>query len=186
MLRTVITSCVRTARVSTANPLIRDKLSISNHKQIAMVLSSTIRNKSDKKGPWGSDDGLESGFRPLEEGPGDEPWIPEFENKLEEGSEEKRARLKYQSRKRGIAENGLLLGTFADKYLDTMSEQEMVLYDRLINLPTNDWDIYYWVTGTKPTPDEFDNPLMDKLKEHATNSEKESRITMPPLRAPVS
>lgn len=186
MLRTVISSCVRSSRISAANPIIRDKFTALNHKQISIVRINSSRSNSDKKGPWGSDDGLESGFRPLEEGPGDEPWIPEFENKFEEGSEEKRARLKYQSRKRGIAENGLLLGTFADKYLDDMSDQDMVLYDRLINLPSNDWDIYYWVTGTKPTPDEFDNSLMDKLKEHATNSEKESRITMPPLRAPTA
>jgi len=184
MLRTVITSCCRSGRTSTSNAHCRDKLSKLAHRQYPVVLIHTSRFNLDKKGPWGTDDGLESGFRPLEEGPGHEPWIPEFENKFEEGSEEKRARLKYQSRKRGIAENGLLLGTFADKYLDSMSDHDMLLYDRLINLPTNDWDIYYWVTGTKPTPDEFDNPLMDKLKEHATNSEKESRITMPPLRAP--
>ena len=149
------------------------------------ISRSTFRCMSNKKGPWGPDDGIESGFRPVVEGDGNEPWIPEYTNKLEEGSAEKRSRLKYQSRKRGIAENGLLLGTFADKHLDGMSEEEMSLYDRLINLPTNDWDIYYWVTCTKPTPDEFDNIIMDKLKEHAKNSDRESRIFMPPLRPPA-
>ena len=38
-------------------------------------------------------------------------------------------------------------------------------------------------TGAKPTPDEFDNELMDKLKEHAKNKDKESRIVMPPLKS---
>jgi len=112
-----------------------------------------------------------------------EPWIPEYEDKFHEASEDKRQRLLYQSRKRGILENGLLLGSFADKYLDNMTEEEMALYDRLINLPSNDWEIYYWATGTKPTPDEFDNDIMDKLKEHAQNKNKESRIVMPPLKS---
>ena len=40
---------------------------------------------------------------------------PEYEDKFHEASEEKRQRLLYQSRKRGILENGLLLGSFADK-----------------------------------------------------------------------
>ena len=35
---------------------------------------------------------------------------------------------------------------------------------RLINLPSNDWEIYYWATETKPTPEEFDNVVMDMLK----------------------
>ena len=35
---------------------------------------------------------------------------------------------------------------------------------RLINLPSNDWEIYYWATNTKPTPEEFDNVIMDMLK----------------------
>ena len=64
----------------------------------------------------------------------------------------------------------------------TIEEEELMLYDRLINLPTNDWDIYYWVTETKPTPDDFDNIIMDKLKSHAKNSDRESRIQMPPLK----
>ena len=80
-------------------------------------------------------------------------------------------------------EMGLLLGSFADKYLAEMSEEEMIIYDRLINLPSNDWEIFYWTTGAKPTPDEFDNEVMDKLKEHAKNKDKEARITMPPLKS---
>lgn len=33
-----------------------------------------------------------------------------------------------------------------------MSEQQLNLYDRLINEPSNDWDIYYWATGTVQLP----------------------------------
>lgn len=39
-----------------------------------------------------------------------EPWIPEYIEKFHEPLEVKRSRLMYQSRKRGMLENGLLLG----------------------------------------------------------------------------
>ena len=44
--------------------------------------------------------------------------------------EEKRARLMYQSRKRGMLENGLLLGSFASKHLATFDDEQLALYDR--------------------------------------------------------
>lgn len=49
-----------------------------------------------------------------------------------------------QSRKRGIREADLLLSTFADAHLSTMTPTQMTEYDRLLD--ENDWDIYYWAT----------------------------------------
>ena len=132
-----------------------------------------------------------------------EPWIPEYIEKFQEPLEEKRSRLMYQSRKRGMLENGLLLGkfifslylnmtsesdsslcypgSFAKKFLAEMDEEKLAFYDRLINLPSNDWEIYYWAVEQKETPEEFDNVIMDMLKLHAKNENRESRITMPDL-----
>ena len=107
--------------------------------------------------------------------------IPPFEDKINESETEKRARLLYQSRKRGILENGLLLGTFAQKHLNNFNQEQLTLYDRLINLPSNDWEIYYWATGAKDTPEEFDNEVMNLLKSHAKNKDKESRFHLPDL-----
>ena len=45
-----------------------------------------------------------------------------------------------------------------------MDEEKLGYYDRLINLPTNDWEIYAWAVGQKETPDYFDNIVMDMLK----------------------
>ncbi|KAI1850724.1 hypothetical protein JX265_004434 [Neoarthrinium moseri] len=69
------------------------------------------------------------------------------------GEDEKtmRARLVYQSRKRGTLESDLLLSTFADKYLPQMSKEQMAQYD--LFLDENDWDIYYWATQETPSPD---------------------------------
>lgn len=55
-----------------------------------------------------------------------------------------RARLLYQSRKRGTLESDLLLSTFASAHLATMTSVQLEQYDRFLD--ENDWDIYYWVT----------------------------------------
>lgn len=110
-----------------------------------------------------------------------EPPIPEYKEKKHEPVQLKRSRLIYQSRKRGMLENGLLLSTFAAKHLASMSEKHLQQYDRLINLPSNDWDIFYWATGVKPTPAEFETEVMALLKEHVKNKNREVRLTQPAL-----
>ncbi|KAK4881018.1 hypothetical protein RN001_004337 [Aquatica leii] len=92
-----------------------------------------------------------------------------------------RARLLYQSRKRGMLENGLILSSFAAKFLPDMTEEQLGLYDRLINTPSNDWDIYYWAVGTKETPEEFDNEIMRMLKQHVKNPDRTGLTMQPPL-----
>lgn len=94
---------------------------------------------------------------------------------------EKRARLLYQSRKRGMLENGLILSTFAGKYLHSFNEDQLNMYDKLINLPSNDWDLYYWATGIRDTPNEFQNEIMELLKRHVKNELKETRYKQPDL-----
>lgn len=61
-----------------------------------------------------------------------------------ESKETLRARLVYQSRKRGTLESDLLLSTFARDHLGQMDETELKEYDKLLDEP--DWDIYYWAT----------------------------------------
>ncbi|KAK3686394.1 Succinate dehydrogenase assembly factor 2 mitochondrial [Vermiconidia calcicola] len=60
-----------------------------------------------------------------------------------------RARLLYQSRKRGTLESDLLLSTFANENLGNMTAKQLQQYD--LFLDENDWDIYYWATQ-EPTP----------------------------------
>lgn len=107
--------------------------------------------------------------------------IPEYPFHADEPTEKRRQRLLYQSRKRGMLENDLLLSTFAAKYLKTMTPDQIEQYDKLINKPSNDWDIYYWATGNKPTPPEYESPVMDLFRKHVRNEEKEKRLRMPDL-----
>ncbi|KAK3360188.1 Flavinator of succinate dehydrogenase-domain-containing protein [Lasiosphaeria hispida] len=62
-----------------------------------------------------------------------------------------RARLLYQSRKRGTLESDLLLSTFASQNLAAMTPAQLVQYD--LFLDENDWDIYYWATQEPPPTD---------------------------------
>lgn len=78
----------------------------------------------------------------------------------EEKAHVKRKRLEWQSRKRGITECDLLLGTFAYKYLADFTMDELLAYDRIINATTYDptvteWDLYYWFTEARAYPSEL-------------------------------
>ncbi|QSS52174.1 TPR domain-containing protein, G-protein comlpex beta subunit CpcB [Histoplasma capsulatum var. duboisii H88] len=66
-----------------------------------------------------------------------------------------RARLLYQSRKRGILESDLLLSTFASRHLPTMTERQLQEYDKFLD--ENDWDIYYWATQEAKDPSTTDS-----------------------------
>ncbi|OWF54939.1 succinate dehydrogenase assembly factor 2, mitochondrial-like [Mizuhopecten yessoensis] len=113
--------------------------------------------------------------------PDEYPPPPPYKERLNEDEDVMRSRLLYQSRKRGMLENGLLLSTFAAKYLDGMNEQQLILYDRLINTPSNDWEIYYWAVGQRPVPEKFQSEIMDKLIEHALNKDRQNRSQQPDL-----
>jgi len=90
-----------------------------------------------------------------------------------------RARLVYQSRKRGTLESDLLLSTFARDHLAGMPREELLEYDRLLD--EADWDIYYWATGEREVPERWKNsPMLARIVEHAKNEGKVIR-SMPAL-----
>ncbi|QRV76577.1 succinate dehydrogenase assembly factor 2 [Ceratobasidium sp. AG-Ba] len=90
-----------------------------------------------------------------------------------------RARLVYQTRKRGTLESDLLLSTFAKEHLASMSEAELREFDKLLDEP--DWDIYYWAINKRSPPQRWaGTSLLDKLRVHAKNEGKAVR-RMPAL-----
>ncbi|RLV93430.1 Succinate dehydrogenase assembly factor 2 mitochondrial [Spathaspora sp. JA1] len=94
----------------------------------------------------------------------------------------KRARLIYQSRKRGILEADLLLSRFASKYLKQFTSEQLDEYDQLLD--ESDWDIFYWATKNftvTPLPEKWQNSeILKLLQESAENKDKEI-LTMPEL-----
>jgi len=115
--------------------------------------------------------------------------LPELESELhpegredDESPEILRARLLYQTRKRGILETDLLLSTFSTKErLDTWDLDKLREFDRFLTIP--DWTIYYLSIGKQhPLPDSklSKSWILQELREHAKNTQKEVR-RMPDL-----
>ncbi len=75
--------------------------------------------------------------------------------------ENRRKRLIYQSQYRGVKENDIILGRFAQAHMDTLDAQGLDDYEKLLQQPDN--DIYDWVAGREPVPAEFDTPVMRLL-----------------------
>lgn len=114
----------------------------------------------------------------LDSKPEDEKVVIKIEPlpRLNESLDKKRARLLWQSRKRGILETCVLLGKFAQEYLPTLTEQELKDYDEFMN--ENDWDIYYWITETPnaptPCPEHWKSKsIFEKLKKIGRNENNE-------------
>lgn len=78
----------------------------------------------------------------------------------------KRARLLYQSRKRGTLENGLLLSSFAAHYLERMNAWELQQLDHLLNDPDSDWQLFYWISGREDAPPEFECEVLQLMRRH--------------------
>ena len=70
--------------------------------------------------------------------------------------------LRYRSWHRGTKEADLLMGGFADKYIDELSAHELELYQKLLN--ENDSDIMDWIFGKKPHPTYIPDHFIEKLR----------------------
>ena len=78
-----------------------------------------------------------------------------------EDLEIRRKRLRYHSWHRGTKELDLVLGQFSEKYLPTMSENDIDLFEAIIN--ENEHDIYAWLAGREPAPKEHRNHIMNMI-----------------------
>lgn len=85
------------------------------------------------------------------------------ENTLEDTTK-KRKRLIFRSWHRGTREMDLIIGTFADSCVHELNEEELVLYEQMLDLP--DPDLYDWISGREPVPAEHLTSVMQKLLAH--------------------
>ncbi len=72
-------------------------------------------------------------------------------------------RLLYQSCNRGCKETDLIIGKFAKKYLQSMNDQDLIIFDLILQM--NDADIYDYYTNKKEMPLEFKSKLMTQIME---------------------
>lgn len=78
-----------------------------------------------------------------------------------EGLDPRRRRALYRSWRRGTREMDLLMGRFADAEIDRFSEDEMAVFEALIEVP--DRDLFAWISGTAETPENYDTDVFRRL-----------------------
>lgn len=76
----------------------------------------------------------------------------------------RRRRIKFRAWHRGIKENDLILGTFADAYVEELTTDDLTDFEHLMEAP--DQDVYGWISNTKPVPDDYKTNLMTRLQSH--------------------
>ncbi|MFI4965963.1 MAG: succinate dehydrogenase assembly factor 2 [Caulobacterales bacterium] len=72
-------------------------------------------------------------------------------------------KLKFRAWRRGFREADLILGPFADSHVATFSTAELDRFEALLEVP--DHDLYAWIVGAAPIPPEFDDEIMNQLKQ---------------------
>jgi antitoxin CptB len=75
--------------------------------------------------------------------------------------DERRRRILFRAWRRGAREMDLIMGRFADAHLQTMNENELAEFERLLDVP--DTQALAWIIGGEQPPREFMTPLFARL-----------------------
>lgn len=80
-----------------------------------------------------------------------------------EGLDERRRKLLFRAWRRGVRETDLIVGRFADAYIDRFDQTDLDDFERLIEAPNA--ALYAWVIGTETIPANYDTAVLAKLRE---------------------
>lgn len=83
---------------------------------------------------------------------------------IDQNIENKRKQLTFRSWHRGTREMDLIMGSFADENIASFTEEEIKLYDDILQIP--DPDLYDWVSGRKEPPSNVMNSVLEKFIKH--------------------
>ncbi len=84
----------------------------------------------------------------------------------------KQKQLIYRANHRGIKEMDIILGRFANEFLQSFSASQLSEFEELAT--QNDRDLLCWFTGEKPVPDEFQTDLFKTILAYATKNSQEN------------
>jgi antitoxin CptB len=76
--------------------------------------------------------------------------------------DDRRKRILYRAKLRGMKETDLILGGFAEEYLADMAPEELDQFETLLEEP--DANIMDWLFDRTDVPPAFDTPIMARLK----------------------
>jgi antitoxin CptB len=77
------------------------------------------------------------------------------------GLDERRRRLLFRAWRRGVREMDLIVGRFADVYIDQFDEPTLDDFEQLIEVPSA--DLYAWIVGHKAVPANHDTLVLRQL-----------------------
>jgi len=72
-----------------------------------------------------------------------------------------RRKLVFRAWRRGFREMDLLMGGFADENMAKLDDEGVAEFERLLSVP--DWEVYAWLIGQKPVPENHKGPVLDQL-----------------------
>jgi len=79
----------------------------------------------------------------------------------------RRRKILFRAWHRGMREMDLIMGRFAERQLNALSEAELDVFELLIEAP--DRDLLAWITDREPTPANYDTPVFRALKAFHTH-----------------
>jgi antitoxin CptB len=74
----------------------------------------------------------------------------------------RRRKIKFRSWHRGMREVDLIMGRFADAFVDAMAPAELDAYERLMEMP--DPELLGWVIGERSPPADVDSTMLRRLR----------------------
>jgi antitoxin CptB len=78
-----------------------------------------------------------------------------------EGLDLRRRKLLFRAWRRGVREIDLIIGRFADAYIDEFDDGALDDFERLIEVPNA--ELYAWVTGGESVPANYDTAVLAQL-----------------------
>jgi antitoxin CptB len=77
------------------------------------------------------------------------------------GLDERRRKLLFRAWRRGVREMDLIVGRFADAFIDKFDAPALDDFERLIEAPNA--ELYAWVTGDQHVPADYDTAVLRQL-----------------------
>jgi antitoxin CptB len=78
-----------------------------------------------------------------------------------EGLDVRRRKLLFRAWRRGVREMDLIVGRFADAYIDRFDDRALDDFERLIEAPNA--DLYNWVVAAESIPADYDTGVLRQL-----------------------
>jgi antitoxin CptB len=77
------------------------------------------------------------------------------------GLDERRRRLLFRAWRRGVREMDLIVGRFADTFIDKFDRRALDEFERLIEVPNA--ELYAWIVGSESVPPENESGVLRQL-----------------------